>query len=132
MEQTLEQAIQELKQATEEYLKATQSQQACYKDNTGALNKTFYSCEAINAYYDFLKKNCRNWITAFDAFEAGAEWQKGKDAAEQVLNEIKEWANSSHSYLSTRTYYARGYKHGITQAKEIVKDYLSKLEMGNN
>lgn len=39
---------------------------------------------------------------------------------EEILKQIKEWAESSHSYLSRRTDYARGYSDGITQAKEII------------
>lgn len=48
--------------------------------------------------------------------------------AEQVLQQIGEWANSSHSYLSNRSEYARGYKSGISAAKEIILDYLKELE----
>lgn len=45
---------------------------------------------------------------------------------EEILKQISEWANSSHSYLSERTDYARGYKNGYTQAKEEVQGFLSK------
>jgi len=45
--------------------------------------------------------------------------------AEEALKEIMEWANSSHAYLSTRTDYGRGYKAGISRAKEIIYEILS-------
>jgi hypothetical protein len=43
-------------------------------------------------------------------------------ANEEILKEIIDWANSSHSYLSETTPYAKGYKDGIRQAKEIIKN----------
>lgn len=49
--------------------------------------------------------------------------------AEEVLQEIKEWANSSHSYLSENCQYARGYKAGIAQAKRIVLDMLGNTSV---
>lgn len=38
-----------------------------------------------------------------------------------ILTKIIEWANDSHAYLSVRTDYARGYKDGISQCKEIIR-----------
>lgn len=45
---------------------------------------------------------------------------------QEIINELENWANDSHSYLSERTDYARGYKEGISQAKVIVSDILDK------
>ena len=42
-----------------------------------------------------------------------------------ILTKIIEWANSSHTYLSNRTEYAKGYKDGISQAKEIILDIIN-------
>lgn len=41
---------------------------------------------------------------------------------EKKLEKIDEWIYSSHAYLSQSSDYARGYKDGITRAKEIVKE----------
>lgn len=41
-----------------------------------------------------------------------------------ALEEIRQWATGSHSYLSQAPGYAVGYKDGISQAKEIVCDIL--------
>lgn len=46
---------------------------------------------------------------------------------QEIINEISEWANSSHAYLSSCHDYARGYKDGITQAKNIILEILSKV-----
>jgi len=47
--------------------------------------------------------------------------------AEEIVKEISEWANSSHSYLSDGCQYAKGYKAGVAQAKDIVKRKLSNV-----
>lgn len=38
---------------------------------------------------------------------------------------LEDWLNSSTAYLSTRTDYAKGYKAGIEQAKQIVSDLIN-------
>lgn len=43
----------------------------------------------------------------------------------EILQEIIEWLGNDTSYLSTRTDYARGYKDGIEQAKEIVESIIN-------
>lgn len=51
----------------------------------------------------------------------------GKENAEHMaLEEIRQWANGSHAHLSQAPGYARGYKDGIGQAKEIVCDILAR------
>ena len=40
-----------------------------------------------------------------------------------LLTQINEWANSSHAYLSNSTEFAKGYKDGISRAKEIAWQY---------
>ena len=42
-----------------------------------------------------------------------------------ILTQIIEWANDSHAYLSERTSYAKGYKDGISQAKEIILNIIN-------
>lgn len=50
-----------------------------------------------------------------------------KDNAERMaLDEIRQWANGSHAHLSQASGYARGYKDGIGQAKEIVCNILER------
>lgn len=44
------------------------------------------------------------------------------------LNKIKEWAESSHYYISERADYSRGYKDGLTQAKLIILEILNLEE----
>ena len=46
----------------------------------------------------------------------------------EILRRIEEWANSSSSYLSTRTDYARGFRDGIGRAKDIVLEILEEVE----
>lgn len=46
-----------------------------------------------------------------------------------ALENLREWANASHSYLSESTEYARGYKAGISQAKIIVNSFLKELNI---
>lgn len=41
---------------------------------------------------------------------------------------LREWVTSSHSYLSERSEYAKGYKQGMTVAKNIVIDILDDNE----
>lgn len=48
---------------------------------------------------------------------------------EEAIQEISEWANASHAYLCNREGYPRGYKDGISQAKIIVLDILSKIDI---
>lgn len=45
-----------------------------------------------------------------------------------VINEISEWANASHAYLCNREGYPRGYRDGISQAKTIILEILSKID----
>lgn len=47
----------------------------------------------------------------------------------EVIKEISKWANASHAYLCNREGYPRGYKDGISQAKTIVLEYLSKVDV---
>jgi len=42
-----------------------------------------------------------------------------------ILTKIKEWAESSHAYLATSNDYARGYKNGISTAKEIILEIIN-------
>lgn len=44
----------------------------------------------------------------------------------EILQKIIKWLSNDTSYLSTRTDYARGYKSGIEQAKEIVKSIINE------
>lgn len=56
----------------------------------------------------------------------------GKENAERMaLEEIRRWANGSHAHLSQAPGYARGYKEGIGQAKEIVCDILARYFKDN-
>lgn len=48
---------------------------------------------------------------------------------EEAIKEISKWANGSHAYLCNREGYPRGYKDGISQAKIIVLEYLSKVDV---
>lgn len=48
---------------------------------------------------------------------------------QEIINEISEWANASHAYLCNRNGYPRGYRDGISQAKSIVLEILSKLDI---
>lgn len=43
----------------------------------------------------------------------------------EILEAIKNWAYTYPSYLSESVDYARGYKAGIVQAQEIVKNFLN-------
>lgn len=45
---------------------------------------------------------------------------------EKIVREIKEWAESSHSYLSQSKPYSKGYKDGISVAKEIVLNIIQQ------
>ena len=44
----------------------------------------------------------------------------------EILQEIIKWLGNDTSYLSTRTDYAKGYKDGIEQAKEIIESIINK------
>lgn len=46
----------------------------------------------------------------------------------EAIKEISEWANTSHAYLSNREGYPRGYRDGISVAKTIILDILSKID----
>lgn len=48
---------------------------------------------------------------------------------EEAIKEISNWTNASHAYLCNREGYPRGYKDGISQAKIIVLEYLSKVDV---
>lgn len=48
-----------------------------------------------------------------------------KTPEEKILKQLQEWLNSSTAYLSTRSDYAKGYKDGIEQAKQIVNDIIN-------
>lgn len=51
----------------------------------------------------------------------------GKGNAEHMaLEEIRKWVNESHAHLSQAPGYARGYKDGIGQAKEIISYILER------
>lgn len=51
----------------------------------------------------------------------------GKENGEHMaLEEIRQWANGSHAHLSQAPGYARGYKDGISQAKEIVSGIIAR------
>lgn len=48
---------------------------------------------------------------------------------EEAIKEISEWANASHAYLCNREGYPKGYRDGISQAKTIVLEILSKIDV---
>jgi hypothetical protein len=48
------------------------------------------------------------------------------NAEHLALEEIRQWVNGSHAHLSQAPGYARGYKDGIGQAKEIVCGILNR------
>ena len=48
-----------------------------------------------------------------------------KEQAFQAINELQAWVNNYPSWLSESTDYARGYKAGIMQAMEIVRQIIS-------
>lgn len=63
----------------------------------------------------------------FELSQAEQFKASGKENAERMaLEEIRQWANESHAYLSQAPGYARGYKDGIGRAKEIVCDILAR------
>ena len=45
---------------------------------------------------------------------------------EKILSDLQEWVDNYPSWLSEKTDYARGYKAGIIQAQQIVKEIISK------
>jgi hypothetical protein len=49
-----------------------------------------------------------------------------REEAIELLKEIADWTEQSISYLSTRTDWARGYRDGIFQAKDIVRNIINK------
>lgn len=44
----------------------------------------------------------------------------------EILIEIIRWLGNDTSYLSVRTDYAKGYKEGIEQAKEIIESIINE------
>ncbi len=63
----------------------------------------------------------------FELSQAEQFKASGKENAEHLaLEEIRQWANGSHAHISQAPGYARGYKDGIGQAKEIVCDILAR------
>lgn len=42
-----------------------------------------------------------------------------------LLTKIIEWAKSNHAYLSTSSEYGKGYKDGISRAKEIILEIIN-------
>lgn len=42
-----------------------------------------------------------------------------------ILTQIIEWAEEPHTYLSESTDYARGYKDGITRAKQLIMEIVN-------
>ncbi len=68
----------------------------------------------------------------FELNQAERFKSSGKDNVEHMaLEEIRQWANGSHAHLSQAPGYARGYKEGIGQAKEIICDILRRY-FGDN
>lgn len=59
----------------------------------------------------------------YDAFEKWANEPVSEES--KALNEIIDWIDGSTAYLSTRTEFAKGYKEGIEQAKEIVRSIIN-------
>lgn len=51
--------------------------------------------------------------------------EMSREEAIAILKEIAEWSEESSAYLSTGTDWAKGYRAGIFQAKEIVSSMLS-------
>lgn len=71
----------------------------------------------------------------FELSQAEQFKSSGKENAEHMaLEEIRQWVKGSHAHLSQAPGYARGYKDGIGQAKEIVCDifrrYFGENEQG--
>ncbi len=63
----------------------------------------------------------------FELSQAERFMATGKENAEHMaLEEIRQWTTGSHAHLSQAPGYARGYKDGIGQAKEIVSDIISR------
>lgn len=64
----------------------------------------------------------------FELSQAEQFKASGKENAEHMaLEEIRQWANGSHAHLSQAPGYARGYKDGIGQAKEIVSGIIARF-----
>lgn len=45
----------------------------------------------------------------------------------KILKELIDYANKSHTYLSRRTDYAKGYYDGVTRVKEIILEITEKI-----
>ncbi|MDE6267011.1 MAG: hypothetical protein K2M07_06665 [Muribaculaceae bacterium] len=68
----------------------------------------------------------------FELSQAEKFKASGKENAEHLaLEEIRKWANGSHAHLSQSSGYARGYKEGIGQAKEIICSILARYVVEN-
>lgn len=46
----------------------------------------------------------------------------------ESMSQILEWLDGSTAYLSTGADYAKGYKAGIEQAKEIIREFVRPVE----
>lgn len=49
-----------------------------------------------------------------------------QDVNSEIVKALKEWAESSHSYLSQSKPYSKGYKDGISVAKKIVLNIIQQ------
>lgn len=51
-----------------------------------------------------------------------------EELEKQILKELIDYANNqSHTYLSRRTDYAKGYYDGVTRVKEIILEITEKI-----
>ena len=63
----------------------------------------------------------------FELSQAEKFKASGKENAEHMaFEEIRQWANGSHAHISKAPGYARCYKDGIGQAKEIICNILTR------
>nr|DAE85865.1 MAG TPA: hypothetical protein [Bacteriophage sp.] len=92
-------------------------------------------CPANNNQIGRYISHCRDWwedgsgdmlFIRTGYYQAFEEWAKESVSPEdKTIRDIMDWIDGSTAYLSTRTEYARGYKDGIEQAKEIVRNIIS-------
>jgi len=47
---------------------------------------------------------------------------------QEIIKAVKNYADTSAAYLSTNTEYARGYKDGISKAKEIIRNIIKDYQ----
>lgn len=73
--------------------------------------------EAKNALYTNLKE------------ENASSIKTESERMATAIKELSEWANASHTYLCNREGYPKGYRDGISQAKTIVLEILSKIDV---